>query len=71
MCEKEKEDAVRFGQKAHTRQTLSKKEMLQRPLSSLEGSTTKLLNALNQGPTDSEVPLDSDVGEYDSFPLKE
>ena len=43
VCEKEKEDVVRFGQNVHTTQTFSKKETLKRPVSSLEGSITKLL----------------------------
>ena len=43
MHEKDKEDVIRFGQNVHTTQAFSKKETLKRPVSSLEGSITKLL----------------------------
>ncbi len=49
MCEKDKEDVIRFGQNVHTTQTFSKKETLKRPFSSLEGSITKLLTPRIRG----------------------
>ncbi len=43
MQKEDKEDVIRFGQNVHTTQAFSKKETLKRPVSSLEGSITKLL----------------------------
>ena len=51
MQKEDKEDVIRFGQNVHTTQTFSKKETLKRPVSSLEGSITKLLTpGLSGGP---------------------
>jgi hypothetical protein len=46
---KDKEDVIRFGQNVHTTQAFSKKETLKRPVSSLEGSITKLLTGCITG----------------------
>ncbi|MCP4612470.1 MAG: hypothetical protein GY845_27545 [Planctomycetes bacterium] len=43
MNEKDKEDVIQFRQNVHTKQTFSKKEILKRPFSSLEGSIMKFL----------------------------